>query len=353
MNKLPTIRVVSLFSGCGGGDLGLQGGFEFLGKKYKKLPYKFVWANDSYDLAVNTYRQNFKHPISNEDIKLIDINQIPDHDLLIGGFPCQTFSMVGQRKGFGDARGKLYLEMVRILEAKKPKIFIGENVKGLISVQKGKVFNKMLEDFETAGYKLYHKVLNAADYGVPQKRQRVLIIGIRKDIDLSFKFPDPLGDIVPLKRVLEDEKDVQDKYLFSQRAVEGLKKANKAFNKGRAQNIDLPCNTISTHLAKVSLNGTDPVLSLGKDKYRRITPKEAARIQSFPENFKFVGSDAHQYIQIGNAIAPVFMWYIGNAIAKQLFSYGRIHKGKKKRDNVENKVEEHLDRDESVPLFGT
>lgn len=330
--KLTTIKVVSLFSGCGGGDLGLQGGFEFLGKKYKKHPFEFVWANDNYDFAVQTYKQNFKHPISDKDVRMVSEKEVPDHDLLIGGFPCQTFSMVGQRKGFNDKRGILYLEMVRILKAKQPKVFIAENVKGLLSVQEGKVFAKILEDFDAVGYRLFYKVVNASHYGVPQKRERVVIVGIRKDLNKSFDFPDGLPYIIPLKNVLENNKDVLQKYYFSQRAIDGLKNANKAFNKGRAQNLELPCNTISTHLAKVSLNGTDPVLAIGKDNYRRITPNEAARIQSFPENFVFIGSDAHQYIQIGNAIPPVMMWYIGDAIYKQLFKNGPVHNRMKMED---------------------
>lgn len=347
---MKNIRVVSLFSGCGGGDLGLAGGFNFLGKKYKKLPIKFVWSNDNDAAALETYKSNFKHIVVCSDIKAINSNLIPDHDLLIGGFPCQTFSMVGERKGFNDPRGLLYQEMIRVLKAKRPKVFIGENVKGLVSVSKGGVFRTILKDFEKAGYKVYYSILNASDYAVPQKRQRVIIVGVREDINKTFSFPYPTSERNVLGDVMEDSELVDRKYYFSKKALAGLANANKAFNKGRAQNPEAPCNTISTHLAKVSLNGTDPVILVKPNVYRRLTPLEAARIQSFPETFKFVGSDAKKYIQIGNAIPPVLMWYIGNEILKQIFDYGRIHSSKKKRNNVENPVEKYAIREDNFSI---
>lgn len=319
-NKNETIKAISLFSGCGGGDLGLTGGFEFLGKKFKKLGFEIIWANDIEPYAVGTYRKNFKSTIIEGDIAKIKKDNIPDHDLLVGGFPCQSFSMIGKRKGFKDPRGQLYNQMIRVLKAKKPKVFIAENVKGLVSIEKGAILNKILADFEKSGYKVFHKVLNASLFGVPQKRERLFIIGIRKDFKkLHFHFPENRKEIISLKKVIDNHKKVDDKYYFSQRAIEGLKKANKAFNKGRAQKISEPCNTISTHLSKVSLNGTDPVLLVKEDCYRRLTPREAARVQSFPENFIFEGSEGKQYIQIGNAIPPVLMWHVAESVRRQLF----------------------------------
>lgn len=313
------ITIASLFSGCGGSDLGALGGFKFLGKKYEKLPTKIVYANDIDKAAAETYRANFGEHISCKSILEVPSSEIPEHDVLMGGFPCQTFSIVGQRKGMSDPRGQLFNEMARILIDKQPKAFIGENVKGLTNIHKGKVLEHILETFSEAGYNVVYKILNAADYGVPQKRERVFIVGIRKDFNVFYRFPSKaVKKWLPLKKVLLEEDKVESKYHFSKRAVEGLKKANKAFNKGRAQDINEPCNTINAHLAKVSLNGTDPVLSTGKDSYRRFTPLEAARIQSFPDNFKFVGTDLDAYRQIGNAIAPVMMWNVFNHLVLQL-----------------------------------
>ncbi len=342
------IKVVSLFSGCGGGDLGLLGGFEFLGKSYKKLGFEVVWANDILPFAVETYKKNIGEHIVEGDITQIESKDIPEHDLLVGGFPCQSFSIVGKRGGFNDPRGYLYREMLRVLRDKKPKAFIGENVKGLVSIHGGQAIKQIVADFESVGYKVIYKVLNASYFGVPQKRERVFIIGIRNDINAEFSFPEPSMTIVPLKTILENHKDVEKKFFFSERAVEGLKKANKAFNKGRSQDVNAACNTVSTHLAKVSLNGTDPVLLVKPDCYRRLTPLEAARIQSFPENFAFEGSDAKKYIQIGNAIPPVLMWHVATELKKQFFNDRPVFKNQEKRNNVANPLEEQLSTVESI-----
>lgn len=313
-------QVASLFSGCGGGDLGLRGGFTFLGERFDRLRTNVVFANDVDVFAAETYRANFKHHFVCKSINDIPSSEIPDHDVLVGGFPCQAFSIVGQRQGMSDVRGQLFLEMARILRDKQPDAFIAENVKGLVNIQKGKVFDVILREFDDAGYDVRFKILNASNYGVPQKRERVFIIGFRKGVTINFKFPTPQNDLVPLKSVLID--DYLPKFVFSRRAVEGMKRSNKAFNKGRVQNIDEPCNTVNSHLAKVSLNGTDPVLLLdeAKEIYRRFTPLEAARIQSFPDNFIFPVSEFQAYKQIGNAIPPVVMWKLMREIISALDS---------------------------------
>lgn len=341
-NGAKTIRVASLFSGCGGGDLGMQGGFSFLGKKYGSLGFEIVWANDILPFAAETYRNNIGTHIVEGDITKIKSSGIPAHDLLVGGFPCQSFSMVGERRGFNDPRGRLYKEMLRVLKDKQPAAFIGENVKGLVSIHGGKAIQQIVSDFESAGYRVVYRILNASRFGVPQKRERVFIVGVRKDRNALFQFPDPIDEIVPLKEVIEDHRRVGAKYYFSERALDGLKKANKAFNKGRAQNLNSPCNTISTHLAKVSLNSTDPVLLVKDRSYRRLTPSEAARIQSFPENFVFAGSDGKKYIQIGNAIPPVLMWHIAKAIKEQIFDGRFIFKTKAERNHVPYPLKEYI-----------
>lgn len=322
----------------------MLGGFNFLKRNYGRLDFKIIWANDIDSHAVRTYRRNIGDHIIEGDITKIKSSEIPDHDLLVGGFPCQTFSVVGQRKGFEDPRGLLYREMVRILRDKKPTAFVAENVKGLVSVDEGKVYEKIISDFEDAGYRVFPRILNASQFGVPQKRERLLMVGVRHGLKTDFEFTIPNGKIVPLAAVAEKNENVDSKYYFSARAVEGLKKANKAFNKGRAQDMSQPCNTISTHLAKASLNGTDPVILVKKSTYRRLTPREAARIQSFPDTFEFEGTDAKQYIQIGNAIPPVLMWHVAYAIQDQIFHGRRIYQEKEERDNVAHPFEEHGDR---------
>jgi DNA (cytosine-5)-methyltransferase 1 len=311
-------RIASLFSGCGGADLGLLGGFWFQGKTYKRLKTSVEFANDVDKYAAETYGKNFKHQITCQDIREISSEVIPDHEILVGGFPCQSFSIVGQRQGLSDLRGQLFLEMARILKDKQPLGFIAENVKGLANLNQGKVLKFILNKFEESGYNVTYKVLNAVNYGIPQKRERVFIIGFRKDLNVSFSFPETLKEQVPLRSVLQ--RDFDKRHIFSEKAVEGLKKSNKAFNKGRVQNPDLPCNTINSHLAKVSLNGTDPVLLLDgkKDSYRRFTTLEAARIQAFPDTFVFPVSEFQTYKQIGNAIPPVLMWHVAREFINSL-----------------------------------
>ncbi len=161
--------------------------------------------------------------------------------------------------------------------------------------------------------------MNAADYGVPQKRERVIIVGFRKDLDINFKFPnveiENENEYMPLKKVVE--KRVDEKYFFSERAVEGMMRKRESMNKGRAQDVNKPCNTVGAHLAKVSLNSTDPVL-MSDGRYRRFTPREVARIQSFPDEFELVGSEAAQYRALGNAIPPVMFWHVAKAVGEEL-----------------------------------
>lgn len=311
-------KIASLFSGCGGGDLGMRGAFTFLGKRYYRLRTHIVFANDVDVFAAQTYKANFKHNFVCKSISDMSSSEIPDHDILAGGFPCQAFSIIGQRQGLSDMRGQLFMDMARIIEDKQPRAFIAENVKGLTNLQGGKVFDVILKRFEDAGFNLHYKILNASNYGIPQKRERVFIVGFRNDIKAKFNFPQPFNSVIPLKVVLQSNYD--ERFIFSRKAVEGMKKANKAFNKGRIQDIEQPSNTVNSHLAKISLNGTDPVLLVDAEKelYRRFTPLEAARIQSFPDNFIFPVSEFQTYKQIGNAIPPVLMWYLIKEVINSL-----------------------------------
>lgn len=316
------LKVASLFCGCGGTDVGLLGGFNFLDKHYDSNNIEIVYANDIEDSACRMFEENFYIKPDNRDIREVKSDEIPEFDILTGGFPCQSFSIIAQnpkRLGVKDDRGKLFFEMCRILREKKPKCFVAENVKGLLSANSKSAFPLIIREFESSGYKVYYKLMNAVNFGVPQKRERVIIVGFRKDLNIDFSFPDDLltneESFIPLSKVLEDSVDAR--YYFSSRAVEGMIRKRASMNKGRAQDISRPCNTVGAHLAKVSLNSTDPVLLEGK-RYRRFTPREVARIQSFPESYKLVGSESSQYRALGNAIAPVMFWYVARAIIQKL-----------------------------------
>lgn len=319
MNKL---KVASLFCGCGGTDVGLLGGFDFLGKHYASNKLQLVYANDIEKSACDIFERNFGIKVDNRDIRCVKSSELPEIDILTGGFPCQSFSVVAQnpkRLGVKDEKGRLFFEMCRVLKDKQPKCFIAENVKGILSANGGEAFPLILNEFDNSGYDVFSDIVLAKYYGVPQKRERVIIVGFRKDLnvkDFSFNAP-PLTDenLVPLKKVVE--KTVDEKYFFSQKAVDGMMKNRSSMNKGREQNLNEPCNTVGAHLAKVSLNSTDPVLSVN-GRYRRFTPREVARIQSFPDSFQLCGSENSQYRALGNAIPPVMFWYITRDVKKAL-----------------------------------
>ncbi|MGN1304831.1 MAG: DNA cytosine methyltransferase [Oscillospiraceae bacterium] len=328
------LRVASLFCGCGGTDVGLLGGFEFLGHKYKKNNMQIVYANDIDDNACNIFKENFGIVPDNRDIREIKSSELPDFDILTGGFPCQSFSIVAQnpkRLGVKDDRGKLFFEMCRILKDRQPLCFIAENVKGILSANNKEAFPLIIKEFEDSGYNVKHTIVNSVNFGVPQKRERVIIVGFRNNLNIDFDFPENIinneESYVPLGQVIEEA--VPEKYFFSEKAVQGMMKKRDTMNKGRAQDITKPCNTVGSHLAKVSLNSTDPVL-MDNGRYRRFTPREVARIQSFPENFSLVGTEAAQYRALGNAIPPVMFWHIANRVTDYLNGIEKIDKLSKK-----------------------
>lgn len=313
------LKVASLFCGCGGSDLGLLGGFNFLGHHYPRLNYEIIYAVDFDKYAVETYNKNFFHPAVCVDVSDVDFSTIQDVDVLVGGFPCQSFSTVNPTKDVNDERANLYKQIVRFLKEKSPKSFICENVKGLITLQKGAIIRKIISEFESVGYTVQYKLMKAVEFGIPQRRERVFIIGIRKDFDCNFQYPKALNsieDAVPLRTVIERLDIPEKKYYFSERAVQGMKNAKNNMKRGLWQDLNGPCLTITSHLAKTSINSRDPLLLVNPETelYRRFTPREAARIQSFPENFILNKSETKSYKQIGNAIPPVLMWHIAKAL---------------------------------------
>ena len=344
-------KVASFFTGLGGMDLGGEGDFDFLGRHYDSNPVETVYAMDFDKPICDIYNANFNIECQHKDINLVSADEIPDHDILTGGFPCQSFSVVAQnpkRLGYKvDKKGNLFFEMCRILKEKQPAVFVAENVKGLLSANKGEAFPLVLQEFENAGYHVKYKVLNASHYGVPQKRERVFIVGFRdKRAYDAFEFPKPVTLDAPriIKDIIDPEHTIEGKYYFSDRAVQGMRasKNSKTMNKGRAQDINSPCNTVGAHLAKVSLNSTDPVLCID-GRYRMFTPREVARIQSFPETFKLPGSRSTNYKALGNAVAPVVMWYVTRSILGAL---------KAADDPVVATISDDLSEDDAVDEVG-
>ena len=185
------LKVASLFCGCGGTDVGLLGDFEYLNTKYSSNNMEIVYANDIDENACKLFEDNFGIKPDNRDIREVSSDELPDFDILTGGFPCQSFSVVAQnpkRLGIKDDRGKLFFEMCRILREKQPMCFIAENVKGILSANKKEAFPLIIEEFEKSGYSVTYSILNSVKCGVPQKRERVIIVGFRKDLNITFDF---------------------------------------------------------------------------------------------------------------------------------------------------------------------
>lgn len=322
------IKAISLFSGCGGADLGLIGGFNYLNKLYTKTNISIIHASDINQKAVNTYNENFDHFAVCEDVLNLDFTGF-EADIVMGGFPCQNFSTINPTKNPEDKDNQLFWELAKVAEQVKPSVVIGENVKGFYTLKKQKYFLMVKSRLEDIGYTVFHKILNSAEYGIPQLRERLIFIAIRNDINVKFQFPPSIFGIennlkkyTPLSNVIDSLIPENSKYYFSKRAVEGVKRAKPNMKRALAQDLNKPCLTITSHLAKVSLNSRDPVLLVdpAKELYRRFTPQEAARIQSFPDKFRFLGSEGDAYRQIGNAVPPVLMWHIAKSLITQVFT---------------------------------
>lgn len=293
------MKVVSLFSGAGGLDLG-----------FIKAGHTVIWANDLYADAVDTYRKNIGNHIVFADIKDIPSDAIPDCDIVIGGFPCQGFSVANVKRHEGDQRNTLYKELIRVIEAKKPKFFLAENVKGLTNLAKGKVFEMILSDFVGIGYRVVYKVLNAADYGVPQTRQRVFIVGVRNDLDVEYTFPDPThskDEVVgkkPWIGVGEALSHIPDPDVDNDLKNHVYSKYKLQFNGYLGHRPLDPMKPAPTVTARGDNKGGVVILPHPNGS-RRMTGRELATVQSFPLDYDFCGNLSSVYRQIGNAVPPL------------------------------------------------
>lgn len=301
-------QIVSLFAGAGGIDLGLI-----------RSGHQVIWANDFDSDSCETYAHNLGEHIHCSDIKEVKSNSIPDSDLIVGGFPCQGFSVANKFRSVEDERNELYEEMLRIIQDKQPKWFIAENVSGILSLGGGEVFQMILDDFKAAGYRVIHRLENMADFGVAQKRKRVVILGTRSDLplDMILRHPDPthsknptlfmekwvsMGEALRAFQKFDVPQDVASKYKFVERNFTGHRRSDP----------DQPSPTILARgNGKGGVNATPHPF-----EERRLSVMESAYIQSFPHTFIFKGSMTSQYRQIGNAIPPMYGELIGNEILK-------------------------------------
>lgn len=329
------LKVISLFSGCGGMDLGFKGGFDIFGSHYESNPYELVFANDILENACETYEYNFGHKPYCGDIKKLDYTSLPKADIVIGGFPCQDFSLAGKRKGLSTERGRLYLEMKKVIEYSKPIAFVAENVDGIRRNKIGEdssALDAVIEDFESIGYEVVYKSLNAADFGVPQNRIRIIIVGISKDIKKKMKYPRATHGEFGKNKWMKSKEAIDDLWdkIGTDEVKNHLKKdySKAKFYPGKNTQgncqikADRPAPTIrAEHHGNIEAHyrSTYPNDPENMEGWRRLSVRECARLQTFPDDFVFPVSTSNAYKQIGNAVPPILGWNIARALYKSLF----------------------------------
>lgn len=285
---------VSLFCGAGGLDIG-----------FDRAGFKTVWANDFNSDACETHRRWSHAEVVCGDIAGISSSSIPDSDIFLGGFPCQGFSLSGPRK-LDDSRNTLYQQYVRLVKAKKPVMFVGENVKGLLTMGGGQIIDAIIQDFSDCGYDVWYRLLNARDFGVPEDRERVIIVGFRKDLEVTdFQWPAAAEHVVTMREALRDLPEPVPEEIcmhpFSSRYM----------SRNRKRGWDEVSYTIPAMAKQVTLwPGSPDMVKLGKDNWifgdggitRRLSWREAAAIQTFPRDMQFAGDLTSIYRQVGNAV---------------------------------------------------
>jgi DNA (cytosine-5)-methyltransferase 1 len=321
------LDVISLFSGCGGMDLG-----------FHDAGFNIKWANDIEKKACETYEKNIGEHIVHGDITEIDYSTIPDADLILGGFPCQDFSMIWKRGGITTERGNLYRNFVDLVSLKNPMMFIAENVKGILTANKKKAINQIIKDFSETGkcgYTTTPYLVNFAEYGAPQLRERVLIIGIRKDIQSPFVIPSPthsVGNYMSAKKALKGVKAVKynnEHQNIQKSTIEKLKlippggnftdipKDSPHYVKGMISHVyrrlhpDEPSKTIIAA-------GGGGTWGYHYDEPRPLTNRERARLFGYPDDFIFEGTITEVRKQIGNSVPPAGIAPFASHIRKYL-----------------------------------
>ncbi|MGF7011618.1 DNA (cytosine-5)-methyltransferase 1 [Lachnospiraceae bacterium PF1-21] len=305
-------KFIDLFAGIGGIRIPFQ-----------ELGGECVFTSEWDLFAQKTYRINFGDKI-NGDITQIEEKDIPEFDVLLGGFPCQPFSQAGLHKGFSDTRGTLFFDIERIIKEKRPKAFLLENVKQLKGHDKGRTYQVIKEHLEKLEYSVDYDILRARDFGVPQNRERIYIVGFDKkyyDLGEDFKFKFPVGPKNPTRLGDILEENVDEKYTISQKLFDGHKrrkeehkKRKNGFGYSLFDKDSAYTNTISARYYK---DGSEVLIDQGPDSPpRKLTPRECARLQGFPEDFIIPVSDNRAYKQFGNSVAvPVI-----RAIAKEMIA---------------------------------
>ena len=287
---------------------------------FVKAGYNIVWSNDFDKYAVETYKANFTHPVILGDINQVDLDSLPDFDILIGGFPCQPFSMMGEKKGFEDARGTLFFRIAEIIKdrigkGKKPNAIILENVRSLKTHDNGRTFatiKRILE--EDLDYIVFDDILNSADYGIPQTRNRTYIVCFANH-SATFSFPEKQPLITTMKKLLET--DVDEKYFLSEKILPTILSNGTGGYKAKSE-IDLDvARPLCATMAKMHRACQDNYVTKN-GKVRRLTPRECARLQGFEDSFVIPVSDSQAYKQFGNAVTVNVAYQVAQSVKETL-----------------------------------
>lgn len=297
------LKVGSLFCGAGGLDLGLI-----------RAGHRVIWAFDNDEDSIETYQRNIGSHAKCSDVTQLDFGQMERPDVVVGGFPCQGFSMANKFRSGNDDRNFLYRQFVRCLQELKPRFFLAENVKGILSLEKGQAIKVILKEFSDAGYRVDLRLFNASHFGVPQNRQRVFILGIRQDVPAHHVWPDPgpTPRIVTVGQALRDIPEPDAPHKLLNHVGSKYKITNRNFTGCRPTDPNKPCPTI---IARG--NGRGGVNAIQHPQnHRRMTVREQALIQTFPIDFEFFGSMTSCYRQIGNAVPVLLAEELGKALSR-------------------------------------
>ena len=311
INLFKKYRAIDLFAGIGGIRLGFANAF--------KENIEFVFSSEIDKYAQQTYKANFDGDVAG-DITKIDEKDIPSHDILLAGFPCQAFSIAGKRLGFEDTRGTLFFEVARIIKYHKPKILFLENVKGFVNHDNGNTFRVVKETLEEMGYKVFTKVLNAKDFGVPQNRERIYIVAFLDDIE--FEFPEALCTEVSIKSKLE--KNVLEKYYYNgkplfERIKDDVVNENSIYQWRRQYVRENKSGVCPTLTANMGTGGHNVPIVRDKKGIRKLTPRECANFQGFPDTFILPNLvDSQLYKQCGNSVVVEVINKIAEKILKRI-----------------------------------
>lgn len=296
------MTVAGFFSGVGGIELG-----------FEQAGFQIVFSNEIDKNATETYNLNHEHKVVLGDIQNIKSEDVPDADVIVGGFPCQAFSIAGYRKGFEDERGEIFFQLARVIKDKQPRVIFIENVKNLLSHDKGNTYNVIRETLEGYGYKIIPFVLNASEYGnIPQNRERIYIIGFKRQQDFdNFKIIEPIpltktiGDIIDCNRKVDEKYYyTKEKCKFYDELEQNMTNPDTLYQWRRIYVRENKSNLCPTLTANMGTGGHNVPLILTKYGIRKLTPKECFLFQGYPEDFKLPSDMAlsHLYKQAGNSV---------------------------------------------------